>query len=184
MNQHFPQILKVEVSRSNRRRSAQETFVVHKTLFNGYRIESSASGVPKSQSWRDELDLERFEPPTPEKIEMRLLRRGGRKKGRVLKLYQAETLIAVLSCHIDRKGHIVILHADSAGLRADRELQLRILLKVLRDLNARRDRKLANKEILWRPHDQQQMRLAQDLDFTEVARPGSGRELPYLRKEA
>lgn len=181
MSSHDPQILKVTTSR-RRRGSAQETFVVRKALFNGYRVESSAPGVPKRQGWRDELDLERFDSPTPKKIETRLRRRGGRRKGRVLKLYQGETLIAVMSCHIDRGQNIVVLHLDSAGLRADRELQMRMLLKALGDLNARREGKRARKSILWHPHNQQQMRLARDLGFTEVARPGIGRELPCLRR--
>lgn len=181
MINYRPKILKVGVTR-HPRRSPQETFEVSRTLFSGYRVESSAISLPKSQGWRDELDLEGFKPPTPEKIEARLLRRGGRKKGRVLKLYQQQTMIAVLSCHIDPNASIVVLHADSCGLSADRGLQLKLLVKALADVNAHRERKRAKKPILWKPHSAEQMRLAGSLGFTEIAQPGCGRKLPVLRR--
>jgi hypothetical protein len=175
-----PEVLKVTAYR-RRRKTTQETFELAKILFNGYRVESSALTTARNQKWRDEIDLLEFPKPTPERIEKRLRRHSGRKKGRVLKLYQAESLVAVLSLHIDRKGHVVVLHAASRGLSADREMQLRILLSKLGQLNRRRAAGLRDKPLLWHPQDLEQMSLAKELGFDTVHQHGNGNKLPVLR---
>jgi hypothetical protein len=176
-------ILKVTVERPRRFRKGprQERFEIRHPLFDGYRLESSSLSLPGTSSQRDARDLLAFPEPTATRVERRLTHRRGRRKGRILKLYQGAALIGVLSFHIDRKGRIVILHAQTRGLRSQRQLQIKLLLKGLRDLNEKRVAHRARKAILWRPADAEQMSLARQLGFTETAERGKGKELPVLK---